>query len=72
LRCGYRLVGTSLANLVLVLGLSQWPLYARVVLRGEALTLRGREFMDAVAEAYLLDRLASSRARLDPRQRQRI
>jgi peptide/nickel transport system permease protein len=36
-------VGTSLVNLVLVLGLSQWPLYARVV-RGEALTLRGREF----------------------------
>lgn len=33
-------------NLVLVLGLSQWPLYARVV-RGEALTLRGREFMVA-------------------------
>ena len=39
-------VGTSLVNLVLVLGLSQWPLYARVV-RGEALTLRGREFMVA-------------------------
>jgi peptide/nickel transport system permease protein len=39
-------LGTSLVNLVLVLGLSQWPLYARVV-RGEALTLRGREFMVA-------------------------
>ena len=39
-------VGTSLVNLVLVLGLSQWPLYARVV-RGEALTLRGQEFMVA-------------------------
>ena len=39
-------VGTSLVNLVLVLGLSQWPLYARVV-RGEALALRGREFIVA-------------------------
>jgi peptide/nickel transport system permease protein len=39
-------LGTSPVNLVLVLGLSQWPLYARVV-RGEALTLRGREFMVA-------------------------
>jgi peptide/nickel transport system permease protein len=39
-------VGTSLVNLILVLGLSQWPLYARVV-RGEALTLRGREFLIA-------------------------
>ncbi|HLZ25888.1 MAG TPA: ABC transporter permease [Chloroflexota bacterium] len=39
-------VGTSLANLVLVLGLSQWPLYARVV-RGEALALRGRDFLIA-------------------------
>jgi peptide/nickel transport system permease protein len=38
--------GTSLLNLVLVLGLSQWPLYARVV-RGEALALRGREFLVA-------------------------
>jgi len=38
--------GTSLLNLVLVLGLSQWPLYARVV-RGEALGLRGREFLVA-------------------------
>jgi len=39
-------LGTSLVNLVLVLGLSQWPLYARVV-RGEALGLRGREFLIA-------------------------
>jgi peptide/nickel transport system permease protein len=39
-------VGTSLVNLILVLGLSQWPLYARVV-RGEALTLRGRDFLVA-------------------------
>jgi peptide/nickel transport system permease protein len=39
-------VGTSLVNLVLVLGLSQWPLYARVV-RGETLALRGREFLIA-------------------------
>jgi peptide/nickel transport system permease protein len=39
-------VGTSLVNLILVLGLSQWPLYARVV-RGEALALRGREFLTA-------------------------
>jgi peptide/nickel transport system permease protein len=39
-------VGTNLVNLVLVLGLSQWPLYARVV-RGEALALRGREFLIA-------------------------
>jgi peptide/nickel transport system permease protein len=39
-------LGTSLVNLVLVLGLSQWPLYARVV-RGQALTLRGQEFMVA-------------------------
>jgi peptide/nickel transport system permease protein len=38
--------GTSLLNLVLVLGLSQWPLYARVV-RGEALALRGRDFLVA-------------------------
>jgi peptide/nickel transport system permease protein len=39
-------VGTNLMNLILVLGLSQWPLYARVV-RGEALALRGREFLIA-------------------------
>jgi len=39
-------VGTSLVNLILVLGLSQWPLYARLV-RGEALALRGREFLIA-------------------------
>src|SRR5260370_39717812 len=39
-------VGHRLVNLILVLGLSQWPLYARVV-RGEALALRGREFLIA-------------------------
>ena len=39
-------VGASLVNLVLVLGLSQWPLYARVV-RGQTLSLRGQEFMVA-------------------------
>ena len=37
-------VGTNLTNLILVLGVTQWPLYARVV-RGEALAIRGREFL---------------------------
>jgi peptide/nickel transport system permease protein len=39
-------VGANLTNLIVVLGITQWPLYARVV-RGEALTLRGRDFVEA-------------------------
>ena len=38
--------GASLTNLIVVLGITQWPLYARVV-RSEALTLRGRDFVEA-------------------------
>jgi peptide/nickel transport system permease protein len=39
-------VGASLTNLVVVLGITQWPLYARLV-RAETLALRGRDFVEA-------------------------
>ena len=40
------LLGRTLLNLILVLGLSSWPLLARVV-RADALTLRSREYVQA-------------------------
>jgi peptide/nickel transport system permease protein len=40
------LLGRTLQNLILVLGLSSWPLLARVV-RADALTLRSREYVQA-------------------------
>ena len=40
------LLGRTLLNLILVLGLSSWPLLARVV-RSSALTLRTREYVQA-------------------------
>ena len=40
------LLGRTLQNLILVLGLSSWPLLARVV-RADALTLRTREYVQA-------------------------
>lgn len=39
-------VGTNLVNLIVVLGVAQWPLYARVT-RGETLSLRSRDFIEA-------------------------
>jgi peptide/nickel transport system permease protein len=39
-------VGSSLATLILVLGVTSWITYARIV-RGETLSLRQREFVDA-------------------------
>jgi ABC-type dipeptide/oligopeptide/nickel transport system permease subunit len=39
-------VGPSLLNLILVLGVSGWVIYARVV-RSETITLRAKEFTDA-------------------------
>jgi ABC-type dipeptide/oligopeptide/nickel transport system permease subunit len=39
-------VGPSLPNLVLIMGLSGWPRFARVV-RGTVLSLRGLEFVEA-------------------------
>lgn len=38
--------GPGLLNIIIVLGVSRWVDYARVV-RGEVLSLRGREFVDA-------------------------
>ena len=40
------LFGASLENLILVLGLTAWPGLARIA-RAEALSLRGREFVQA-------------------------
>jgi peptide/nickel transport system permease protein len=40
------LFGAELSNLILALGLSSWPMLARVV-RSEALSLRDREFVEA-------------------------
>jgi peptide/nickel transport system permease protein len=40
------LFGTGTRNMILVLGLTSWPLLARVV-RAEALSLRERQFVDA-------------------------
>jgi peptide/nickel transport system permease protein len=39
-------LGPSLINMVIVLGVVDWPLYARV-LRAETMTLRERDFMTA-------------------------
>ncbi len=39
-------VGPSLPNLILIMGLSGWPRFARVV-RGSVLSLRGLEFVEA-------------------------
>ena len=39
-------VGPSLPNLILIMGLSDWPRFARVV-RGSVLSLREREFVEA-------------------------
>ncbi len=39
-------LGPSLPNMILVLGVADWPLYARVV-RAETLTIREREFITA-------------------------
>ena len=40
-------LGPSLVNMVIVLGVADWPLYARVI-RAETMTLRERDFMTAV------------------------
>ncbi len=37
-------LGPSLRNMIIVLGVADWPLYARVI-RAETLALRGREFV---------------------------
>jgi len=39
-------LGPSLVNMVIVLGVADWPLYARVI-RAETMTLRERDFMTA-------------------------
>jgi ABC-type dipeptide/oligopeptide/nickel transport system permease subunit len=39
-------LGTSLVNMIVVLGLADWPLYARVV-RAETLAIRERDFVVA-------------------------
>src|SRR5881628_4080676 len=39
-------LGPSLVNMVIVLGVADWPLYARVI-RSETLAIREREFMTA-------------------------
>ncbi|MET0532455.1 MAG: ABC transporter permease, partial [Microvirga sp.] len=39
-------VGPSLTNLIIIMGLSGWPRFARVV-RGSVLTVRNLEFVDA-------------------------
>jgi peptide/nickel transport system permease protein len=44
------LIGTSLTNIVLVLGLTGWPDFARVV-RGVALSLRRTEYVEAAIAA---------------------
>src|SRR5437660_11088449 len=51
-------LGASLANVILVLGVTSWITYARIV-RGETLTLRQREFVEAAralgaTDLYLL------------------
>ena len=48
-------VGSSLSSLVLVLGVTGWITYARIV-RGEALSLREREFVDAARALGARDR----------------
>jgi peptide/nickel transport system permease protein len=53
-------LGASLANLVLVLAISSWVTYARIV-RGETLSLRERDFVTAAhalgaADAYVIRR----------------
>jgi peptide/nickel transport system permease protein len=49
-------LGTSLANVILVLGLSGWVTYARIV-RGETLSLKQREFIEAARALGMPDRL---------------
>jgi peptide/nickel transport system permease protein len=39
-------LGPSLVNMVIVIGVADWPLYARVI-RAETMTLRERDFMTA-------------------------
>lgn len=48
-------VGASLPTLVAVLGLTQWVMYARVV-RGEVLSLRQKEFVEAAQAVGCSDR----------------
>lgn len=50
-------VGPSLTNLIIVMGLSGWPRFARIV-RGSVLTVRHLEFVDAARA------LGASRARI--------
>jgi peptide/nickel transport system permease protein len=49
-------LGSSLANVILVLGLSGWVTYARIV-RGETLSLKQREFIEAARALGVPDRL---------------
>jgi peptide/nickel transport system permease protein len=48
-------LGASLANVILVLGATGWITYARIV-RGEALSLRQREFVEAARALGATDR----------------
>src|SRR4029453_2925575 len=47
--------GASLANVILVLGVTGWITYARIV-RGETLSLRQREFVEAARALGATDR----------------
>jgi peptide/nickel transport system permease protein len=71
-------LGSSLANLIIVLGLTSWITYARIV-RGEVLTLRERDFVAAARalgarDAWILRtffRTSCRRSRWWPRSRWR-